>query len=245
MLIGPALDGGGSTAQFEWACHETITPCSVMSGPVLDPDARETPRLLLAGFGGYAQAPDNPAALIVERLSAQRWSPAGAALSGCIVPVSWTAAPAAVIEAARARRAHAVLLLAAVAQGSDFRVEMRAQNRASRRRADADGRLWGEDRILPTGPGVVRATAPVAEMVQAIKAAGCPVRASSDSGDFIGNFTFYRLLAELCAEGADPAVGCLAIPARIDLDLAERAVKAAAEALGHSVSASAPEPVSA
>lgn len=201
-----------------------------MSGPVFNLDAKEAPRLLLAGFGGYAQVPDNPSARVVERLAAQGWAPSAAALSACVLPVSWTAAPAAAIEAARTLRAQAVLLLAAATQGGDFRVEMRAQNRASRRRPDVEGRLWGEDRILPTGPGVVRATAPVAEMVQAIKAAGCPVRASSESGDFVGNFTFYRLLAELGPEDAGRAVGCLAIPARMDLDLAEHAVKAAAEA---------------
>lgn len=216
-----------------------------MPRPAFDPDVRETPRLLLAGFGGYAQVPDNPAARIVERLDAQGWSPAGAALSGCVIPVSWTAAPAAALEAARTLRAGAVLLLAAVPLGSDFRVEMRAQNRVNRRRADVEGRLWGEDRILPTGPGVVRATAPVAEMVKAIKAAGCPVRASSDSGEFVGNFTFYRLLAELGPEDAGRAVGCLAIPARLDLDLVERAVKAAAEAFAKSLGAPLSEHVSA
>ena len=216
-----------------------------MSRPALNPDAMETPRLLLAGFGAYAEVPDNPAARVVERLTAQGWAPAGAELRGRVIPVSWTAAPNAVLDAARALRADAVLLLAAIPLGSDFRVEMRAQNRVGRRRADADGRLWGEARILPTGPGVVRATAPVAEMVKAIKAAGCPVRASSDSGDFVGNFTFYRLLAELGPDEADPAVGCLAIPARKGLDIVEHAVKAAVEAFAKSLTAPLPEPVSA
>jgi pyrrolidone-carboxylate peptidase len=234
------------TAQLAWARHETITLRSVsMSCPALIPDAREAPRLLLAGFGTYTQVPDNPAARVVERLTALGWSPAGVPLSGCVIPVSWTAAPAAVLDAARTLRADAILLLAATPQGSDFRVEMRAQNRVGRRRADADGRLWGDDRILPTGPGVVRATAPVAEMMQAIKAAGCPVRASSDSGDFVGNFTFYRLLAELGAEDLGRPVGCLGISARFDLDLVERAVKAAVQAFAKSLSAPLPECVSA
>jgi pyrrolidone-carboxylate peptidase len=224
--------------------HHTSFKIS-MPRPAFTPDARETPRLLLAGFGAYEQVPDNPAARVVERLTAEGWAPAGAELCGRVIPVSWTAGPATVLEAARALRANAVLLLAAVPLGSDFRVEMRAQNRVGRRRADAEGRLWGDDRILPIGPGVVRATAPVAEMVKAIKAADCPVRACSDSGDFVGNFTFYRLLAELGPEEAHRAVGCLAIPARKDLDLVERAVKAATEAFAKSLSAPLPEPVSA
>jgi pyrrolidone-carboxylate peptidase len=217
-----------------------------MSRPDYNPSAIEAPRLLLAGFGAYAQVPDNPAARIVERLTAQGWAPAGAELCGRVIPVSWTAGPAAVLEAARTQRVSAVLLLGATPIGSEFKVEMRAQNRVGRRRPDADGRLWSEDRILPTGPGVFRTTAPVAEMVRAIKALGCAVRASSESGDFVGNFTFYRLLAELGSDVAAPAaVGCVAIPTRMDLDLVERAVKAAAEAFAKSLSAPLPEPVSA
>jgi pyrrolidone-carboxylate peptidase len=206
-----------------------------MPQPLIDFTARETPRLLLAGFGAYAQAPDNPAARVVERLSAQGWSPSGAALRGRTLPVSWTEAPRDAIEAAQAFGADAVLLLAASTNSQEFRVEMRAQNRAGRRRPDADGKLWRDERILPTGPGVVRTTAPVAEMVQAIKAAGYGVRASSEAGDYVGNFTLYRLLAEFGADPEARPVGCLCMPAHVDLAVAEHAVKAAVEAFAASL----------
>lgn len=186
------------------------------------------PRLLIVGFGPYAQAPDNPAGLAADRLRAEGWSPAGLDLTACSIPVSWTRSPAEALAAAEAFRADAVLLLAATHQGTDFRVEMRAQNRASRRRTDADGLTWSEERILRTAPGVVRATAPVPEMVQALKDAGVAARASSDAGDYVGNLTFYRLIVELGAEPNPRPVGCLAIPAGCDVERATRAVKAAA-----------------
>ena len=215
-----------------------------MPSPLTTPVTTETPRLLLAGFGPFPQAPDNPAGRVVERLIAQAWSPAGARLSGKVVPVSWSRAPEEVLAAAQTFGCDAILLLASSSRAQDVRVEMRAQNRVGRRRADGEGLYWEQDRILPTGPGVVRATAPVAEMVQAIKAAGLPARASSESGDFVGNFTLYRLLAEL-GEGAGRAVGCLGIPLRLDLDDVERAVKAAAEAFASRLSALRPTRISA
>jgi pyrrolidone-carboxylate peptidase len=198
--------------------------------------ARETPRLLLAGFGPYAQAPDNPAGRVVEQLAAEGWTPPDAIVRGQVIPVSWASAPKAAIEAARAIDAHAVLLLATSTQASDFRIEMRAQNRAAKRRADALGERWKEDRILPTGPGVVRTTAPVAEMVQAVKAAGFAVHASSESGDYLGNFVLYRLLAEFGAEGQARPVGCFTIPVRTEIDTAVRAAKAAVQAFASSLS---------
>lgn len=208
-----------------------------MPRPLNFPAASETPRLLLAGFGPFPQAPDNPAGRIVDRLTDQAWAPDGVELCGKVVPVLWAKAPEEVMAAAQAHRCDAVLLLAASLRTTDFRVEMRAQNKVARRRTDAEGRLWEQERILPTGPGVMRVTAPVAEMVQAIKAAGLPVRASSESGDFVGNFTLYRLLAEF-GEGARRTVGCLGIPMRSDLDEVERAVKAATEAFAGRLSSS-------
>jgi pyroglutamyl-peptidase len=207
-----------------------------MPASASDP-ARDAPRLLLAGFGPYPQAPDNPAGRVVERLAALNWAPPGVRLRGQVIPVSWSGAPRAAIEAARAFEANAILLLAASTQSAEFRIEMRAQNRAARRRADAEGELWSDDRILPTGPGVMRATAPVAEMVQAIRSAGHGVRASSESGDYLGNFVLYRLLAECGADAQKRPVGCLTIPARIDLEAAEQAVKAGVQAFAARLSA--------
>lgn len=214
-----------------------------MPTPLSEPAATESPRLLLAGFGPYAQAPENPAGRVVEALTAQAWSPKGARLYGKVVTVAWSSAADEVLEAARARRCDGVLLIAASTRATEFRVEMRAQNRVASRRSDAEGRLWPHDRILLTGPGVVRATAPVAEMVQAIQAAGLPARASSESGDFVGNFTLYRLLAEFGCGDAERTVGCLSIPLSSSPADVEAAVKAATEAFA--LRLGSPEPASA
>jgi pyrrolidone-carboxylate peptidase len=198
-----------------------------MSSTLDDPSTGATPRLLLAGFGPYARGPDNPAGRVVERLNAQAWTPGGVTLIGRVIPVSWTGATAAVLDAVAELDAVAVLLLTRAALSSEYRVEMRARNRASNHRTDADGKLWGQARILATGPGVVRVTAPVAEMVEAIRSTGLPAQATSDGGEFVGNFTLYSLLSEF---GAGRPVGCLALPDPAPLEEAERAVKAAAEA---------------
>jgi pyrrolidone-carboxylate peptidase len=92
---------------------------------------------------------------------------------------------------------------------------------------------------------VVRATAPVADMVQAIQAAGLPARASSEPGDYVGNFTLYRVLAEFGGEDDGRMVGCLSIPARARLDDVEAAVKAAAQAFAVRLTSPRPASVSA
>lgn len=205
----------------------------------------ETPRLLLAGFGPYAQSPENPAGLVVEALMAQAWAPEGVRFHGKIVRPAWSSAAEELLETARTYACDGVLLLAASTRAAEFRVEMRAQNRVSRRRADVDGRLWPNDRILPTGPGVVRATAPIADMVQAIQAAGLPARASSESGDFVGNFTLYRLLTEFGCDNAEHAVGCLSIPVGSSPGPVEAAVKAATRAFALRLASPRPTALSA
>lgn len=185
------------------------------------------PRLLLVGFGPYASPDDNGAGRVVQRLVDQAWSPQGARLIGCTAPVSWRRAAGEVISAVAAHGCDAILLVATRARASDLRVEMRAQNRVAPRRPDADGMVWPHDRILPTGPGIARATAPVAEMVQAMTRAGIKARASSECGDYIGNFVLYRLLTDPDLDTAARPVGCLSAPRKVDIEDLERAVKVA------------------
>jgi pyrrolidone-carboxylate peptidase len=130
-------------------------------------------------------------------------------------------------------------MVGVAAKARNFRVEMRAQNRVDRRRRDAQGRAWVGDKILPTGPAVARATAPVAEMVRAIQDAGFPAEASSDAGDYLCNFTLYRMLVGAAGDPKGPTAGFLHVPVAIvrddreivlSISDTERAVKAAAAA---------------
>lgn len=74
---------------------------------------------------------------------------------------------------------------------------------------------------------------PVQAMLSAIETQGLPVGLSSDAGDYLCNFTLYRLLAEV------PMTAFLHVPplsARIGLDDIAAAVRAAAQALARELS---------
>lgn len=200
--------------------------------------------LLITGFGPFPGAPINPTAEIVERLIAQAWSPNGVSVRALVAPVRWSGSAEMVDEALRESGCDGALLLGVAGKAREFRVEMRARNHADRRRPDADGKLWRNEKIDPTGPAVARSTAPVAEIVRAIQDEGYPAVASSDAGDYLCNFTLYRMLTG-AGEGVDaPPVGFLHVPrfferdgadVAVELDDLEKAVKAAAAAFAFSL----------
>ncbi len=103
---------------------------------------------------------------------------------------------------------------------------MRAENRLS----DGTGRQ--DD----TGPGLARATAPVAEIVRALNEAGLAASASSESEADAGSYLLYRILSSL-PDGTDsPAIGLLRAPAASSDASVQRGVKAAAATMARHLS---------
>lgn len=169
------------------------------------------PTLLVCGFDGG----DGAAAEAVRRVVEGGCGVVRGAVCSLTVPSLWRRAAETVLEAAAETLAAGVLLVDVRPKARAFEVLMRAENGASRRRKDGEGALFGRERISPTGPGVVRATAPVAAMVRAIEAEGLPARASSDSGDDVANYALYRLLTEFDGSPRAPGVGALFAPGRL------------------------------
>jgi pyroglutamyl-peptidase len=196
-------------------------------------------KLLITGFGPFPGVPENPSGLIIEKIASEGWAPPGAALEAEVVPVQWSGAPETIAHRVRSSGCDGVLMVGVASKARTFRVEMRAQNRVNRRRRDADGAAWIGEKILPIGPAVARATAPVADMVRAIQRAGFPCEASSDAGDYLCNFTLYRVLVDTAADPQPPTAGFLHVPMEVvrdgrlmplGLSEIEHAVKAAAAA---------------
>ncbi|OGN49059.1 MAG: hypothetical protein A2352_12400 [Caulobacterales bacterium RIFOXYB1_FULL_67_16] len=160
---------------------------------------------------------------LVEDLSGEPWSPAGART------VSFSAeAPSRLAERLsdhlRRGDCRAVLLVGRASRSTSFRMQMRAENRA----------LDQEERLLRTGPGLARTTAPVADIVRAIHAAGLPAEATSDVEADAGSYLLYRVLVELADGPHTPAVGLLRTPPSADEASVKKAVKAAASVMaGH------------
>ncbi len=157
----------------------------------------------------------------VEDLSGDPWNPIGART----LPVPGSAeadALAAQLSALLARgECGALLLVGRTAHPGAFRVQMRAENR----------RLDGADRLDHTGPGVARATAPTAEIVRDLGAAGLNAVAASDAEEDAGSYILYRILNDLPDGPASPAIGLIRAPSDVTDAKVQLAVKTAASAI--------------
>lgn len=161
----------------------------------------------------------------VEDLSGAIWHPAGART----VPVA-AGDPTHLADLLgghlRDADCRALLLVGRTRRSDGFRVQMRAENRT----------LDGAGRLSETGPAMARATAPVAEMVRALKDAGLTADASSDDEDDAGGFLLYSILAGLPDDVDVPAVGLLRAPAGVGQITLDKGVRAAAAAIARHLS---------
>jgi hypothetical protein len=157
----------------------------------------------------------------VEDLSGESWHPIGARTLA--VAAGEPEALATILSAHLDDRSCRGLLLVGRTRRSDaFRLQIRAENRS------LDG-----GRLDVIGPGMARATAPVADIVRALNEAGLAADASSDSEEDAGSYLLYRVLSGL-PDGPDtPAIGLLRAPEHETDAAVQRAVKAAAQAIAH------------
>lgn len=205
-----------------------------------------SPRLLLAGFGSFPAAPLNPSAAVIATLAREAWAPPGAQVDYLTLPVQWQGATETILRQLQTRPADGVLVVGVAVEAEAFRVETLGRNLASPERPDQAGRVWGSACIAETGAEVITATAPCQAMASALETEGLPVDLSQDAGDYLCNFTLYRLLHAKAA----PRVGFLHVPqarecaetAAFELAQIRQAVTAAAGAFCAELTRPAAEP---
>lgn len=157
----------------------------------------------------------------VEDLSGDPWNPVGARTLP--VPGSTEAETLAAELSAllTSGECSALLLVGRTAHPGAFRLQMRAENRC----------LDRADRLDHTGPGVARATAPTAEIVRDLNAAGLNAVAASDAEEDAGSYILYRILNDLPDGPASPAIGLIRAPSDVTDAKVQLAVKTAASAI--------------
>jgi pyrrolidone-carboxylate peptidase len=190
-----------------------------MAGTMNQIDSRASgdrrPGIIICAYDGDDDGWD-----LVEDLSGEIWSPSGVRA----VPIA-AADPDELASTLAARlgsgECRAVLLVGRTQKGAGFRVQMRAENRT----------LDYKHRLSSTGPGVARTTAPVADMVRALTAAGLQADASSDIEEDAGSYLLYRVLSDLPDGPLTPSIGLLRAPAPANEAAVRKGVKAAASAM--------------
>lgn len=161
----------------------------------------------------------------IEDLSGEPWSPTGARTVA--VPSDRPEDLASTLSAHLSdQRCRALLLVGRTRNTDGFQLQMRAENRSVDGASRADG----------VGPSVARATAPIGDIVRALKEAGLAAAATSEAEDDAGSFLLYRVLAGL-PDGPDtPAIGLLRAPENEPDAAVQRAVKTAAQAMARHLS---------
>ncbi|WP_292083352.1 MULTISPECIES: hypothetical protein [unclassified Brevundimonas] len=157
----------------------------------------------------------------VEDLSGDPWNPIGARTLPVAGSAEADALAAQLSDLLAKGECGALLLVGRTAHTGVFRVQMRAENR----------RLDGADRLDHTGPGVARATAPTAEIVRDLSAAGLNAVAASDAEEDAGSYILYRILNDLPDGPASPAIGLIRAPSDVTNAKVQLAVKTAASAI--------------
>lgn len=161
----------------------------------------------------------------IEDLSGVPWSPPGART------VHVAAADPEVLAATLSEhladtRTRALLLIGRTRRSDGFQLQIRAENRT----------LDGAARMDEVGPGVARSTAPVADIVRALKDAGLDASATSDAEEDAGSYLLYSVLAHLDEAADTPAIGLLRAPVDEGAAAVTKAVKAAAQAMARHLS---------
>lgn len=157
----------------------------------------------------------------VEDLSGDPWNPVGARTLPVPGSSSIEALAAQLSAMIASGECGALLLVGRTAHPGAFRLQMRAENRC----------LDRSDRLDHTGPGVVRATAPTAEIVRDLTAAGLSALAASDAEEDAGSYILYRILNDLPDGAASPAIGLIRAPSEAPNAKVQAAVKTAASVI--------------
>ena len=159
----------------------------------------------------------------VEDLSGEPWNPPGAR-TVAVAAADPQSLAGILSEHLKQTDCRAILLVGRTHRAGQFGVQMRAENR----------NLAGA-KLTHTGPALARATAPVADMVRDLNAAGLSAKASSDDEEDVGSFLLYSILTSLPDDADVPAIGLLRAPLDVADETVQKGVKAAAVAMARTL----------
>ncbi len=165
-------------------------------------------RVLVTGFGAYAEEVDNPSGEIARRLDGAQID--GHTVVGRVLPVDTVAVREIIAEAIESIQPK-VVLVTGVAPGRPApALERVALNVRDFPVPDVAGRVPIDDAVAADGPAAYLTTLPVKAVVEAWRTAGIPGYVSNTAGTYLCNQTFY-LARHLSKDSV--RVGMIHVPA--------------------------------
>ncbi|MBS7539331.1 pyroglutamyl-peptidase I [Ancylobacter lacus] len=180
------------------------------------------PRVLITGFGRFPGAPVNPSAALALRLArSRRPGPAGADVTGLVLPTEWAQAQS-FPDILDRYAPDIVLMIGLAARRSALCLEIRARNGAGGR-PDVVRRRPGPGRLQPGGPPAIGCRAAPMPLLAALRGAGLPARLSRDAGGYVCNALALRAYLWAAKQAGRRAIFVHIPRPRPGLDLARMA----------------------
>jgi pyroglutamyl-peptidase len=162
------------------------------SGQIKEPAG---PQALITGFGPFPGVPDNPSGVLAARIAASpRWRRLGWRLDGLVFPTGYAAVTKRIGEIADHPPPRFVLMLGVAARAKWLRVELRSMNKVSMIYRDVGGNRPHGLQLERSGGTTRFGRHPGQPLVAILRAAGAPARLSRDTGRYVCNAAYWRML---------------------------------------------------
>ena len=169
--------------------------------------------ILVAGFGPFPGAANNPSAALVRALARRRRPAlAGARVISAVIPTSYAAVTGEFCDLLREHDPDAVLMFGLASRAKFVRVERRAVNAVTSVYADVARSKFGTRRWIPDASAELHVRAPVAVLVHAARSAGVDARPSRDAGRYICNAALFTALETARQSGRPKRIAFIHIP---------------------------------
>ena len=158
--------------------------------------SKQTPTLLVTGFGPFPGAPQNPTQILINAIEkrAPNANPTKAKLVTAVLPTHWQKLPPALAALFVTHNPDSCLHLGYSAASPGFCLESTAYNQTCAQ-LDVDGQIGSCDPVIGDEPLQLKSNVPLKQLEQQLTDAGFNTTRSSDPGRYLCNMSYYLSLA--------------------------------------------------
>jgi pyroglutamyl-peptidase len=169
-------------------------------------------RILLTGFGPFANVEVNPTGRLMEHIAALAEPFPNVETHTAVLDVAYLRCEEQFRQAVEAVRPAAVLSFGVYLSADDIRLERIAVNLDDATIADTAGLLRRGQQVVQAGPVGYWSTLPLEAMHQSLQAAGIPAVLSGHAGTYLCNHIFYYGRHWLETQGLHVPMGFIHVP---------------------------------